>query len=179
MRFIFLVIAFIFTFNSCSKVPNPFKSNTFVVHQGYLSIGKINQNIAKQLPLKESVGSNKIEISSVTVYGNSKSNKLLVEVEFVFTSFQIPEGLPAIARLSGGLEYEPSTKEFRFKQLSVDGIKFLKDELVEYITKPQRKFIPDAIALKLSDLVLHKSKKEFHHIKSYQIKESKIKVIFK
>ena len=179
MKFLLLAIVFIFSFDSCSRVPNPFKRNTFVVHQGYLSIGKINQNIAEQLPLKESVGSNKVEISSVTVYGSSKSNKLLVEVEFTFTSFQIPEGLPAIARLSGGITYEPSTKEFRFKALSVDNLRFLKEELTEYITKPQRKFIPDAIALKLSDLILHKSKKELHPISKYEIQESKIKIIFK
>ncbi len=166
-------------FSGCVKVPTIFGNKTFVVHQGYLSIGKINQNIAKQMPLIEKVGSNEVKIVSANVYGDTKSNNLLIEADFIFTSFQIPEGLPAIAKLSANLIYEPQTREFRFKNVVLNRIDFLKEELVEYISKPQQKFIEDAIAIKISELILHKSKKRLNPIKNYKVENSKIKIIFK
>ena len=179
MKRVFIILLSAILFTGCIKVPTIFTSKTFVVHQGYLSIGKINQNIAKQLPLKEEVGSNKIEIVSVNVYGNPKDNNFLIEADFTFTSFQIPEGLPATAKLSAKLMYEPQTKEFRFDEVTLRNINFLKEELVEYISKPQMKFIKDALAMKISELILYKSKKRLNPIKNYKVENSKIKIIFK
>jgi len=179
MRKIFIILLSSILFTGCIKAPTIFGNKTFIVHQGYLSIGKINQNIANQLPIIEKVGSNEIKIVSVTVYGNPKQNNLLIETDFTFTSFQIPEGLPASAKLSANLMYDPQTKEFRFKDVTLNSIQFLKEELTEYISKPQNKFIEDAIAIKISELILYKSQKRLNPINNYQIENSKIKIIFK
>jgi hypothetical protein len=158
---------------------DPFKSNTFVVKEGYLTIGKINENLKKQLPLGEKVGNNEIKLTNVVVYGGSDKKSLIVEADFIFTSFEIPEGLPAIATFKSGIDYDPRTQEFRFNDIVLKKIKFLKESLVEYINPRQRDFILDALTQKLAELILHKSKKRLSSIKGFEVKEGKIKVFFK
>jgi len=166
-----------FIISGCVSI-NPFASNTFVVKEGYLSLGKINNNIAKQMPLEEKIGSNKIKIVNTNVYASQDKNSLLVEAEFIFTSFEIPEGLPSVAKFKSSLEYNPQTKEFKLARLKLLGIRFLKESLVEYITPQQKRFIPDTLMVKLYSLVLHKSKKRLKTIKSIEVKDGKIKVYF-
>jgi hypothetical protein len=149
-----------------------------VVNEGYLSIGKINENIAKQMPLTQKIDTNSIKIVNTKVYAASDKKSLIVESDFIFTSFEIPEGLPAIARFSSSLSYEPKSKEFKFKDLKLIGIRFLKEQLVEYISPKQKQFIPNALKHQLQQIVLHKSKKQFTTIKSFETKEGKIKVNF-
>jgi len=172
----FTIVSTIFT--ACVGSLNPFSSTTFEVKEGYLSIGKINENILSQLPLEEKVGTNKIKIVGVKTFSSANKKSLVVEVEFIFTSFEIPEGLPSIARFSSMLDYEPKTKEFKFKDLKLIGIRFLKEQLVEYISPKQKRFIPAALKNELKKLILHKSKKQFTTIKSFETKEGKIKVEF-
>ena len=174
---IFLLTIISFIINSCLSI-NPFASNTFVVKEGYLSLGKINNNIAKQMPLEEKIGSNKIKIVNTNVYASRDTSNLLVEVKFIFTSFEIPEGLPSIAKFKSSLEYSPKTKEFKLARLNLLGIRFLKESLVEYITPQQKRFIADTLIVKLYSLVLHKSKKRLKTIKSIEVKDGKIKVYF-
>ena len=57
-------------------------------------------------------------------------------------------------------------------------MKFLKENLIEFITPNQKKFIPDSLTVKLYDLVLHKSKKRLKTIKNFEVKEGKIKINF-
>jgi len=182
MRVLFkliLIFAIPFIFTSCVSLSNPFKSNTFVVKEGYLTISKINENLAKQMPLVEKVGTNEVKITSVTVYSGSDQKSLIIEAEFIFTSFQIPEGLPAIATFKAGIDYDPRTQEFRFNNIMLKKIKFLKESLLEYITPRQKDFIPDALTQKIAELVLYKSKKRLSSIKSFETKEGKIKIYFK
>ena len=174
---IFLSVSVIFSGCMISNL-NPFSSRTFEVKEGYLSISKINENIILQLPMEEKVGSNKVKIVGVKVFSGSNKKSLYIEVEFIFTSFEIPEGLPAIARFNSSLAYYPKSKEFKFKDINFIGVKFLKEQLVEYITPQQMRFIPDSIKHKLKDIVLHKSKKQFTTIRRFEAKEGKIKVEF-
>jgi len=181
MRAIYKVIIFVFVsifFSGCLSSLNPFSATTFEVKEGYLSIGKINENILLQLPKEEKVGTNKIKIVGVKLFSGADKKSLIVEVEFIFTSFEIPEGLPAIARFSSSLGYDPRTKEFKFKDLKFIGVRFLKEQLVEYISPQQKRFIPDSLKHKLQEIVLHKSKKQFSTIKSFETYEGKIKVKF-
>ena len=175
---ILTIFALSFIFNGCVSISNPFKSNTFVVKEGYLTLGKINSNIAKQMPLKEKIGSNEIKIVSTNVYAGKNRKTLVVESEFIFTSFEIPEGLPAVARFSASLKYNPETQLFTLDNVKLKGIKFLKENLVEFITPQQKKFIPDTLKVKIQELILHKSKKRLKTIKSFEVKEGKIKIIF-
>ncbi len=173
----FLLIS-LFSINSCVSITNPFASNTFEVKEGYLSLGKINKNIAKQMPLEEKIGSNKIKIVNVNLYGAEDKKSLIVEVEFIFTSFEIPEGLPTVAKFKSSIDYDPKTREFKLAKLKLLDIRFLKEELVEYITPQQRRFIPDTLMVKLYSLVLHKSKKRLKSVKAIEVKDGKIKVYF-
>ena len=165
-------------FTGCISISNPFKSNTFVVKEGYLSLGKINENVAKQMPLIEKVAKNEIKILNTVIYAGANRHSLIVECEFIFTSFEIPEGLPAVARFTSSLAYNPKTQEFKLAKIKINKIKFLKENLVEFITPNQKKFIPDTLTVKLYDLVLHKSKKKLKTIKNFEVKEGKIKIYF-
>jgi hypothetical protein len=176
---IFLVVSMVFSGCLGFGSLNPFSSSTFEVKEGYLSIGKINENILLQLPLQEKIGTNKIKIVAVKTYAGSNHKSLIVEVDFIFTSFEIPEGVPAIARFSSMLGYNTQSREFKFRDLNIIGVRFLKEQLVEYITPQQKRFIPDAIKMKLQEIVLHKSKKKFSTIKSFEAKEGKIKIVFR
>jgi len=173
---IILAVSVIFT--GCISISKPFKSNTFVVKEGYLSLGKINENIVKQMPLVEKVAKNEIKIVGTKVYAGANGHSLIVESDFIFTSFEIPEGLPAIARFTSSLNYDTKTQEFKLANLRIRKIKFLKENLVEFITPNQKKFIPDALTQKLYKLVLHKSKKKLKTIKNFEVKEGKIKINF-
>ena len=175
---ILLIFTTSIIFTGCISISKPFKSNTFVVKEGYLSLGKINENVTKQMPLIEKVAKNKIKIIGTKIYAGAGAHSLIVESDFVFTSFEIPEGLPAIARFTSSLAYNPKTQEFKLKNLKIKKIKFLKENLVEFITPNQKKFIPDTLTLKLYDLVLHKSKKKLKTIKNFEVKEGKIKINF-
>ena len=173
-----LIFATSLFFTGCLSISNPFKSDTFVVKEGYLSLGKINANVAKQMPLKEKVARNEIKILNTTIYAGANKHSFVVECEYIFTSFEIPEGLPAIARFNSSLEYNPKTQEFKLAKVQINKIKFLKENLVEYITPNQKKFIPDTLTVKLYSLVLHKSKKKLKTIKNFEVKEGKIKINF-
>ena len=175
---ILLILATSLIFTGCFSISNPFKSNTFVVKEGYLSLGKINGNVAKQMPLKEKVARNEIKVINTSIYSGANRHSLVVECEFIFTSFEIPEGLPAVARFNTSLEYNPKTQEFKLSKIQISKIKFLKENLVEYITPNQKKFIPDTLIVKLYGLVLHKSKKKLKTIKNFEVKEGKIKINF-
>jgi hypothetical protein len=169
-----------FIFNSCISIKRPFFNRSSIeIKEGYLSLKNINQNLEKQMPIVEKIGSNEIKIVSVTTFASDDGKSLVTEVEFIFTSFQIPEGLPAIARVRSSIEYNPRTKEFKFARISAPEIKFLKESLLEYVTPQQRKFIPDTIVLKLYSLVLHKSKRALRPMQSFSVKEGKIKIVFR
>jgi len=173
-----LIISFLFT--SCVSINNPFsRRSTIEIKEGYLSLKTINMNLAKQMPVTQKIGSNEVKIVSATIFSGKNRQTFTVELEFIFKSFEIPEGLPAIARASAHLTYNPKTKEFKFSKISPIEVKYLKESLLEYITPSQKKFIPDTLTVKLYELVLHKSKKRLSAIKSYEIKEGKIKVTFK
>ncbi len=179
MRQIFLIVTTIFLFSACSSwFPNPFSSNAFEVREGYLSLGKINENIAKQLPLTQKVGQNSIKITSVVAYAGEDKKSLIVDSEFIFTSFEIPEGVGVVARAKSSISYDPQTKEFHFANVKVLKLKFLKEELLEYVSPMQEKFIVDGLKYELENLILHKSRKRLKPIKSISVKEGKIKVVF-
>jgi len=176
---IFLLTLFsAFVFTGCISIPNPFKSNTFVVKEGYLSLSEINKNVAKQMPLVEKVSKDQVKIINTSIFAGSNRKTLSVEAEFIFTSFEIPEGLPAVARFNASLKYEPKTKEFKLTNVTLTGVKFLKEELLEYVSPSQKKFVIDTLVLKMSELILHKSKKQLKTIKSFIVKDGKIHIEF-
>ena len=181
MKKIYLILVLIsFLFNSCSSLKRPFfNRSSMEIKEGYLSLTNINKNLEKQMPLVKKSGSNEIKIVSATTFASQDGKSLITEVEFIFTSFQIPEGLPAVARVKSEIEYDPKTKEFRLAKISEPEIKFLKESLLEYVTPKQRKFISETLILQLYTLVLHKSKRELKPMKSFLVKEGKIKIIFK
>ncbi len=181
MKRVYLPILLSITFlTSCASINNPFaKRETIEIKEGYLSLKNINTNLAKQMPLIQKVGKNKIKIVSATTFAGKDGKSLITEIEFIFTSFEIPEGLPSIARVKSSLTYDLKTKEFKLDNISEPQVKFLKESLVEYINPKQKKFISDTIVLKLYDLILHKSKKELRAMKGFIVKEGKIKIIFK
>ena len=126
--YIFLIIVLVaISFNSCASLRNPFKRRSSLeIKEGYLSLKTINYNLLKQMPLEEKIGNNKIKIVSTTIFASKEGKSLIVEIEFIFTSFEIPEGLPAIARTRSSLEYNPKTKEFKLSRISPIEIRFLK-----------------------------------------------------
>jgi len=176
---IFLLIIFsAFIFTGCVSIPNPFKSNTFVVKEGYLSLSEINKNVAKQMPIEQSAGKDKVKIINTSVFAGSNRKTLAVEAEFIYTSFEIPEGLPAVAHFKASLKYEPKTKEFKLDNVVLTGVKFLKEQLLEYVSPSQKKFVIDTLVLKMDELILHKSKKQLKTIKSFIVKDGKIHIEF-
>ncbi len=175
-----LFVSFSLLFTSCASIHNPFSRRSSIeIKEGYLSLKTINMNLAKQMPISEKIGSNEITIVSATVFAGSNHKTLIVELEFIFKSFEIPEGLPAIARANATLKYEPTTREFKLDNVSNIEIRYLKDSLLEYVTPQQKKFIPETLRRKLYELVLHKSKKQLTPIKSFSINEGKVKVVFR
>jgi len=181
MKKVYLTIILLsFIFNGCISLKRPFFNRSSIeIKEGYLSLKNINMNLEKQMPLTQKVGSNEIKIVSATIFAGRDGKSLITEVEFIFKSFQIPEGLPAIARVKSAIDYNPKTKEFKLARISTPEIRFLKENLLEYVTPQQRKFIPDTIILKLYSLVLHKSKRELGSMKSFSVKEGKIKILFR
>ena len=181
MRRVYIVLILLsFIFSSCISIKNPFSiRSSMEIKEGYLSLKSINKNLEKQMPLIARMGDNEVKIVSVTAFASDDGSSLIVEIEFIFTSFEIPEGLPGVARVRSLITYNPQTKEFRFAQISNPEIKFLKESLLEYVSPNQRKFISRAIVSKLYTLILHKSKRELTPIKSFSVKEGKIKILFR
>ena len=173
-----LFLSYILILSGCMSYLNPFKKNTFVVNEGYLSIGKINENIVKQMPLTQKVDTNSIKIVNTKVYAASDKKSLIVESDFIFTSFEIPEGTPVVARFKANIKYNPQTKEFKFDNLDLVDVKFIKEELLEYVSPLQKRFIVDTLKYLLNQIILHKSVKELKTIKDIEVKDGKIKVIF-
>ncbi len=173
-----LFILFVAIFSGCMNSLNIFRSNTFVVNEGYLSLGKINENIAKQMPLTQKIETNEVKIVNTRVYAASDHKSLIVESEFIFISFEIPEGTPVIAKFRADITYNPRTKEFKLTNLDLIDVKFLKEDLLEYVSPQQKRFIVDTLKYLLGKIVLHKSVKELRTIKSIEVKNGKIKVVF-
>ncbi len=173
-----LLFIFIALFmSSCLSLPH-FKRSTFEVREGYLSIKNINENLEKQMPIVEKIGNNEVKIVSVTLFASQNPHYLIAEVEFIFTSYEIPEGLPAIARYYTSIQYDTTSQEFRLNQLKLTKIKYLKEELLEYLLPQQQKFIPETLNKKLKELILYKSKKKLRKIKKIKVQEGQIKVTF-
>ena len=177
MKKFLAIILVAFLVNGCVSIRH-FNRSTFEINEGYLSIKNINENLEKQMPVVEKVGNNEVKIVSVTLFAAKNPHRLVSEVEFIFTSYEIPEGLPAIARFNTSLRYDKATHEFRLSQIRLMQIKFLKEELLEYLLPQQRKFIPDTLKAKLQELILYKSKRELRTVKKIDVKEGQIKVTF-
>ncbi|HHD74576.1 MAG TPA: hypothetical protein ENL00_01950 [Nitratifractor sp.] len=177
MKKIVALILISFLINGCISI-RPFKRSTFEVREGYLSIKNINENIEKQMPIVEKVGKNGVKIVSTTLFASKNPHYLIAEVEFIFTSYEIPEGLPAIARFNTSLRYDTASQEFSLNQLKLSKIRYLKEDLLEYLLPQQQKFIPETLKRKLSSLILYKSKKSLRTIKKIDVKEGQIKVTF-
>lgn len=177
MKKIVTLILITFLINGCISI-RPFKRSTFEVREGYLSVKNINENLEKQMPVVEKEGKNEIKIVSTTLFASKNPHYLTAEVEFIFTSYEIPEGLPAIARFNTSLKYDTASLEFKLNQLKLSKIRYLKEELLEYLLPQQQKFIPQTLAVKLSTLVLYKTKKKLRTIKKIDVKEGQIKVSF-
>ncbi len=173
-----LMVILIVSLSGCLSPLSPFKSHTFVVNEGYLSLGKLNENIAKQMPLSQKVETNEVKIVNTKIYAANDKKHLIVESDFIFTSFEIPEGTPVIAKFKADITYNPQSKEFRFAHLDLVDIKFLKEELLEYVSPLQKRFIVDTLKYLLKKIVLHKSVKQLRTIKSIEVENGKIKVVF-
>jgi len=173
-----LLIAMIALMSSGCITISKFNRSTFEINEGYLSIKNINENIEKQMPLIEKVGTNEVKILSATLFASKDPHRLVVEVEFIFTSFEIPEGLPAVAQFNTSITYNTKTHNFTLSQIKLMRIRYLKEELLEYLLPQQRKFIPDALKAKLKEIILYKSKRELKTIKKIEVKEGQIKVTF-
>ena len=130
------------------------------------------------MPISQKISNNEVKLHSVTLFAAKNPHRLVAEVEFIFTSYEIPEGLPSIARFNTTIKYDTKTQEFKLSQISLMQVKFLKEELTEYLLPQQRKFIPDALKDKLSELILYKSKRKLRTIKKINVKEGQIKVTF-
>jgi len=178
MRRAFLLIFATLFFSGCMKFGSVFKSRTFEVNEGYLSIMQINKNIQKQLPKVKKVGNNKVEIRTIYIFSSKDGKNLVAELEFIFYSFEIPEGLPAVARVQADLVYDTKEQEFRLGNIRDIEIKYLKESLLEYLSPNQEKFIKETIIEKLYEIILHKSKRRLKPLKSFEAKEGKIKVVF-
>lgn len=130
------------------------------------------------MPSIKKMGKNEIKIVSVTLYAAANPNSVIADVDYIFTSFEIPEGLPIIARYSGSISYDVGRQTFNLSQLRIIENKVLKEELLEYVTPKQKKMIPYALLTKLEDLILYKSKRKLRPVKKIVAKEGRIKVIF-
>jgi len=184
MRFIYKILLFStlsMLFTGCFSLSslNPFNSSKTEAKEGYLTIDKINKNSLMQMPLEHKVGTDSIRILNVKIFSEANRSSLIVEADFIFTSFEIPEGLPAIARFDSSLKYIPATKEFKLDNLKLKEIRFLKEQLIEYISPKQKIFIKNALISELKELVLHKSNEQFTTIESFETEDGKIKVKFK
>lgn len=177
MKKILSLIVVTFLISGCVSI-RPFKRSTFEINEGYLSIKNINENIEKQLPVVEKVGKNELKIVSTTLFASKNPHYLVAEVEFIFTSYEIPEGLPSIARFNTSITYETATQEFKLNQTKLSKIRYLKEDLLEYLLPQQQKFIQQTLLMKLRALVLYKSKKRLRTIKKINVKEGQIKVSF-
>ena len=177
MKKVLAIILVSFLVNGCVSIRH-FKRSTFEINEGYLSIKNINENLEKQMPIVEKVGKNEVKIVSVTLFAAKNPHRLVAEVEFIFTSYEIPEGLPAIARFNTSLNYDRTSHEFKLSQIRLMQIRYLKEELLEYLLPQQRKFIPETLKVKLQELILYKSKRELRTVKRVDVKEGQIKVTF-
>ncbi len=177
LKKVLAIILVAFLVNGCVSLRH-FKRSTFEINEGYLSIKNINENLEKQMPVIEKIGRNEVKIVSVTLFAAKNPHRLVAEVEFIFTSYEIPEGLPAIARFNTSISYDKATHEFRLSQIRLMQIRYLKEELLEYLLPQQRKFIPETLKAKLQELILYKSKRELRSIKRIDVKEGQIKVTF-
>jgi len=177
LKKIFAILLAALLVNGCVSIHH-FKRSTFEINEGYLSIKNINENLEKQMPIVEKVGKNEIKIVSVTLFAAQNPHRLVAEIEFIFTSYEIPEGLPAIARFNTSLNYEKATQEFKLTQIRLIQIKYLKEDLLEYLLPQQKKFIPDVLKAKLQELILYKSKRQLRSVKKIDVKEGQIKITF-
>ncbi len=177
--FYLLTILEIFLFTGCMSINNPFPINqSSEVKVGYLSIKSINMNLSQQMPNSKRVGRNETNIVSITLFPSKDSKHLVVELELIFKSFEIPEGLPAIARTKALLDYNSKSREFKLSKIMPIEVRYLRESLLEYITPKQKKLISRMLTQQLNSFAIHKSKKSLGTIKEYSIKDDTIKFIF-
>lgn len=137
-----------------------------------LTLKEINKVISTKMPISQKIGENSIKIVSVEVERDGKTkNGVVVNSDFIYTSFEIPEGIAGKITLKGKLLHNKEDNNLYLYGLQAKDYIFADKKLSEYIKDSDKKLIEQMIAGELSLIPLyHVSPK----IKSVNISKDKI-----
>ena len=141
-----------------------------------LTMKEINSLILTKMPIRQKVGDNSIKIVSAEVERDGKTEDgVIVNSDFIYTSFAIPEGIAGRVTLKGTLLHNKEDNNLYLHGLQAIDYTFADKKLATYVTDKDKKLIEQMVAGELSLIpVYHISDK----IKNVDINKNKISLTY-
>ncbi len=168
-----LISIFSMVLIGCATQPkkSPKQDNSFE-----LTLKEINRVISSKMPITQKVGENSIKIVSAEVERDGKTKDgVVIEADFVYTSFEIPEGIAGQITLKGKLLHNREDNNLYLYGLQAKEYIFADKKLSEYLKDSDKKLIEQMVSGELSLIPLyHISPK----IKRVNISKDKISMTY-
>ncbi len=137
-----------------------------------LTMKEINALISTKMPIRQKVGDNSIRIVSAEVERDGETaDGVIVNSDFIYKSFAIPEGIAGRVTLKGKLLHNKEDNNLYLHELQAKDYTFADKKLASYVTDKDKKLIEQMVSGELSLIpVYHVSGK----IKNVDINKEKI-----
>ena len=172
-----IAIFMLFTIEGCNPTPPKPKQNTKqrVDNTERFKLKELNKKLSAKMPITQKIGDNSIKIVGAEIQRDSeKRDSIVVNSDFIYTSFAIPEGIAGRVTLEGKLKYNELDNNLYLYGLRAIEYNFANSQLARYITPKDKELISQMVAGELSLIPIYKMKKDKKHPKIVNIDDSNL-----
>ncbi len=144
------------------------------------SLEQIDTELQGALPVTRKAAFGSVKVVGMVLQQGAENRGLEVPVKFIFTSYEIPEGIQALITYSADLRYDPASRKLTLGTLKPLRLEFANPSLEEYISARARKGIPVLVASAIRSIPLQILPEGFsaHKVTKADIEKDKLLVEF-
>jgi len=175
-----IVVLTLFTIEGCNPAPKPKQSakqnsKQKIDNTEKFKLKELNKKLLSKMPITQKIGDNSIKIVGAEIQRDSeKRDGIVVNSDFIYKSFAIPEGIAGRVTLEGKLKYNELDNNLYLYGLRAVEYNFANSQLARYITPKDKELISQMVAGELSLIPIYKMKKDKKHPKIVNIDDSNL-----
>lgn len=163
----------IFFLSGCSVNDTPL---SLIDYKTTISTKKVNAVVSKHFPLQKKSSFGSILFKRALLKPYNENDRIGLNVSFVLTSFEIPEGIEGVLALSAGLRYNPENNKIYLEDIVFEGANFSDVVLAKYVSKGARSALSVITMREFSGIEIYQVKKSFsvRFIKNVSVRKGKM-----
>jgi hypothetical protein len=126
-----------------------------------IPLSQIDTNIRQALPVTRKASFGRVRVVGMALQSGAEQKGLEVPVKFIFTSYEIPEGIEGLITYAATLRYDPASHRLSLGELKALRMSFGNPSLEEYISTRARKGIPNLVASAIRSIPLQTFPEDF------------------